>query len=91
MNDAFIKLNLPSPPAPHYMCGEIRYHLGVITKPTTTLRPLPISSFSKNQGEKNFTTQQHVKTYSQVLLDRTKQPSKTNQGLLTTYYDVLSR
>ena len=91
MNDAFIKLNLPSPPAPHYMGGEIRYHLGETTKPTTTLRPLPISSFSKNQGEKVFTTQQYVKTYSQVLRDRKKQPSKTNQGLLTTYYDVLSR
>ena len=56
MNDAFIKLSLPSIPVPHYMGGEVRYHLGESTKPTTTLRPLPTSSFSKNQGEKVFTT-----------------------------------
>ena len=78
MNDAFIKLNLPSHPAPHYMGGEVLYHLGETTTPQTTLRPLRTSSFSKNQGEKVFTTQQYVKTYSQVLRDRKKQPSKTN-------------
>ena len=88
MNDAFIKLSLPSLPAPNYMGGEVRYHLGESTTPQTTLRPLSTSS---NQGEKVFTTQQCVKTYSQVLRDRKKQPSKTNQGLLTTYYDVFSR
>ena len=91
MNDAFIKLNLPSIPAPHYMGGEVRYHLGESTTPQTTLSPLPTSSFSKNQGEKVFTTQQYVKTYSQVLRDRKKEPSKRNEGLLTTYYDVFSR
>ena len=91
MNDAFIKLNLPSVPVPHYMGGELLYHLGKSTTPKSTIRPLATSSFSKNQGEKVFTTQQYVKTYSQVLRDRKKQPSKTNQGLLTTYYDVLSR
>ena len=74
-----------------FLGGEVRYHLGESTTPQTTLRPLPTSSFSKNQGEKVFTTQQYVKTYSQVLRDRKKQPSQTNQGLLTTYYDVLSR
>ena len=39
MNDAFIKLNLPSLPAPHYMGGEVRYHLGETTTPQTTLIP----------------------------------------------------
>ena len=68
MNDAFIKLNLPSIPAPHYMGGEVLYHLGESTTPQTTLRPLPTSSFSKNQGEKVFTTQQYVKTYSRKFL-----------------------
>ena len=91
MNDAFIKLNLPSLPVPHYMGGEVRYHLGESTTPQTTLRPLSTSSFSKNQGEKVFTTQQYVKTYSQLLEAREKQPSQINQGLLTTYYDVFSR
>ena len=42
------------------------YHLGESTTPQTTLRPLPTSSFSKNQGEKVFTTQQYVKTYSRL-------------------------
>ena len=32
MNDAFIKLNLPSIPVPHYMGGEVRYHLGETTQ-----------------------------------------------------------
>ena len=86
MNDAFIKLNLPSIPAPHYMGGEVLYHLGESTTPQTTLRPLPTSSFSKNQGEKVFTTQQYVKTYSQVPRSQVSHSGRNPRANFPTHF-----